>query len=80
MTLIQVQNITFLEILLISGKYLGISPSVVRSLIQGENITFLEILLISGKYLGISPPVVRSQDDFDPGAKYHIPGLISGKY
>ena len=26
------------------------------------------------KYQGISPPVVRSQDDFDPGAKYHIPG------
>ena len=21
---------------------------------------------------GISPPVVRNEDDFDPGAKYHI--------
>jgi hypothetical protein len=44
------------------------------TLIQVQNITFLEILHISGKYLGILPPVVRSQDDFDPGAKYHIPG------
>ncbi|KAL4229123.1 hypothetical protein ACF0H5_012162 [Mactra antiquata] len=26
------------------------------------------------KYQGISPPVKRSKDDFDPGAKYHIPG------
>ncbi|KAK6182477.1 hypothetical protein SNE40_010158 [Patella caerulea] len=25
------------------------------------------------KYQGISPPVMRSEDDFDPGAKYHIP-------
>ena len=26
------------------------------------------------KYQGIKPPVPRSEDDFDPGAKYHIPG------
>ncbi|XP_069122365.1 angiotensin-converting enzyme-like [Argopecten irradians] len=26
------------------------------------------------KYQGISPPVERTEDDFDPGAKYHIPG------
>jgi peptidyl-dipeptidase A len=25
-------------------------------------------------YQGISPPVQRSETDFDPGAKYHIPG------
>ncbi|XP_062576365.1 uncharacterized protein LOC134238260 [Saccostrea cucullata] len=25
------------------------------------------------KYQGISPPVKRTEDDFDPGAKYHIP-------
>ncbi|RWS14509.1 uncharacterized protein B4U79_00787 [Dinothrombium tinctorium] len=25
------------------------------------------------KYQGVSPPVMRSEDDFDPGAKYHIP-------
>ena len=25
------------------------------------------------KYQGIVPPVERSEDDFDPGAKYHIP-------
>ena len=25
------------------------------------------------KYQGIKPPVPRSEDDFDPGAKYHIP-------
>ncbi|QHS11573.1 M2 family metallopeptidase [Sinimarinibacterium sp. NLF-5-8] len=26
------------------------------------------------KYQGVSPPVARSEADFDPGAKYHIPG------
>ncbi len=26
------------------------------------------------KYQGIKPPVARSEADFDPGAKYHIPG------
>lgn len=26
------------------------------------------------KYQGIVPPVARSNDNFDPGAKYHIPG------
>ncbi|XP_021364003.1 angiotensin-converting enzyme-like isoform X1 [Mizuhopecten yessoensis] len=26
------------------------------------------------QYQGISPPIERSEDDFDPGAKYHIPG------
>ena len=26
------------------------------------------------KYQGIKPPVPRSEADFDPGAKYHIPG------
>ncbi len=26
------------------------------------------------KYQGIAPPVARSEADFDPGAKYHIPG------
>lgn len=26
------------------------------------------------QYQGISPPVPRSENDFDPGAKYHIPG------
>jgi peptidyl-dipeptidase A len=25
------------------------------------------------KYQGIRPPVPRSEDDFDPGAKYHVP-------
>ena len=25
------------------------------------------------KYQGVAPPVARSEDDFDPGAKYHIP-------
>ncbi|HMD99564.1 MAG TPA: M2 family metallopeptidase [Terriglobia bacterium] len=24
------------------------------------------------KYQGVSPPAVRSEDDFDPGAKYHV--------
>jgi len=26
------------------------------------------------RYQGVAPPVERSEDDFDPGAKYHIPG------
>ena len=25
-------------------------------------------------YQGVCPPVRRTEDDFDPGAKYHIPG------
>lgn len=26
------------------------------------------------KYQGIAPPIARSEDDFDPGAKFHVPG------
>jgi peptidyl-dipeptidase A len=26
------------------------------------------------EYQGVAPPLARSEDDFDPGAKYHIPG------
>ena len=26
------------------------------------------------KYQGVSAPIARTEDDFDPGAKYHIPG------
>ena len=26
------------------------------------------------KYQGVAPPLARSEEDFDPGAKYHIPG------
>jgi peptidyl-dipeptidase A len=29
---------------------------------------------LRAKYQGVSPPVPRSEADFDPGAKYHIPG------
>ena len=29
------------------------------------------------KYQGVAPPVARSEADFDPGAKYHIPGNVS---
>ncbi|MFM7275152.1 MAG: M2 family metallopeptidase, partial [Gammaproteobacteria bacterium] len=28
------------------------------------------------KYMGVVPPVPRSEADFDPGAKYHIPGSV----
>jgi peptidyl-dipeptidase A len=28
------------------------------------------------KYQGVAPPVARSQADFDPGAKYHVPGNV----
>lgn len=26
------------------------------------------------KYQGVAPPVARTEQDFDPGAKYHVPG------
>ncbi len=29
---------------------------------------------LRAQYQGVSPPLARSEDDFDPGAKYHIPG------
>ena len=29
------------------------------------------------KYQGVAPAVARSETDFDPGAKYHIPGNVS---
>ncbi len=28
------------------------------------------------KYQGVQPPVARSEADFDPGAKYHVPGNV----
>jgi peptidyl-dipeptidase A len=28
------------------------------------------------KYQGVVPPVARSEDDFDPGAKYHVAGNV----
>jgi peptidyl-dipeptidase A len=28
------------------------------------------------KYQGVAPPVKRSEADFDPGAKYHVPGNV----
>ncbi len=28
------------------------------------------------EYQGVAPPVTRSESDFDPGAKYHIPGNV----
>jgi len=28
------------------------------------------------KYQGVAPPVARSEYDFDPGAKYHVPGNV----
>jgi peptidyl-dipeptidase A len=28
------------------------------------------------RYQGVAPPVARSEADFDPGAKYHIPGNV----
>jgi peptidyl-dipeptidase A len=28
------------------------------------------------KYQGVAPPVARTEQDFDPGAKYHVPGNV----
>ncbi|MBS0365893.1 MAG: M2 family metallopeptidase [Proteobacteria bacterium] len=38
---------------------------------QNYNSSWWEL---SRRYQGIAPPVPRSESDFDPGAKYHIPG------
>ena len=32
---------------------------------------------LRAKYQGIAPPVARTEADFDPGAKYHVPGNVS---
>lgn len=37
-----------------------------------DNIKFF-LYLDRCKYQGVSPPVARTEEDFDPGAKYHIP-------
>ncbi len=29
------------------------------------------------QYQGVAPPVARTEADFDPGAKYHVPGNVS---
>lgn len=29
---------------------------------------------VRADYQGVAPPIARSEEDFDPGAKYHIPG------
>ena len=28
------------------------------------------------KYQGLTPPVARTEEDFDPGAKFHIPANV----
>lgn len=28
------------------------------------------------KYQGLCPPVTRTEEDFDPGAKFHIPANV----
>ncbi|MDH3409653.1 MAG: M2 family metallopeptidase, partial [Gammaproteobacteria bacterium] len=32
---------------------------------------------LRARYQGIAPPVERTEADFDPGAKYHVPGNVS---
>jgi peptidyl-dipeptidase A len=32
---------------------------------------------LRAKYQGLKPPVERSEQDFDPGAKYHVPANVS---
>ena len=44
------------------------------SIPQGEwNKAWNELRL---QYMGVIPPVERTEADFDPGAKYHIPGSV----
>lgn len=33
-------------------------------------------MLCRMKYQGLCPPVARTEDDFDPGAKFHIPANV----
>ncbi|MGH9556231.1 MAG: M2 family metallopeptidase, partial [Terriglobales bacterium] len=40
---------------------------------ENYNQTWWDLRL---KYQGIKPPVERSEKDFDPGAKYHVPGNV----
>ncbi len=40
---------------------------------EDYNKTWWELRL---KYQGVVPPVARSEADFDPGAKYHVPGNV----
>lgn len=39
---------------------------------RNTNVLFRD----SERYAGIKPPVLRSEQDFDLGAKYHIPANI----
>ena len=32
---------------------------------------------LRAQYQGVSPPMARTEDDFDPGAKYHVAGNVS---
>jgi peptidyl-dipeptidase A len=47
------------------GVFSGATPP------AGYNKAWTDLRL---KYQGITPPVARSEADFDPGAKFHIPG------
>jgi len=47
------------------GVFSGAIPA------SGYNQAWTDLRL---RYQGITPPVARSEQDFDPGAKYHIPG------
>jgi peptidyl-dipeptidase A len=47
------------------GVFSGATPT------SGYNQAWNDLRL---QYQGITPPVPRSEQDFDPGAKYHIPG------
>jgi peptidyl-dipeptidase A len=40
---------------------------------ENYNQTWWQLRL---KYQGIAPPVARSENDFDPGAKYHVPANV----
>ena len=40
---------------------------------EGYNKAWWDLRL---KYQGVAPPVARTEADFDPGAKYHVPGNV----
>lgn len=45
----------------------------VTNMTNKKFIYLFAIFIFRCQYQGIAPPIARSEEDFDPGAKYHIP-------
>ena len=50
---------------------------VIRHLCKSNKYNFFILSVPSRvKYQGVCPPVARTEQDFDPGAKFHIPANV----